>query len=65
MLDVMESFPDDRSLAYLRERRVDYVVLRGGLYQAGEWSALLERIRARDELSLVDMFSPKTQAEAV
>lgn len=65
MRDVMEDFPDDRSMAFLRDRGVDYVIVRGGMLQADQWAAMYERIRARDDLSLVMMYSPKTQAEAV
>jgi hypothetical protein len=61
----MGSFPDDRSMSYLRDRGVDYVILRGGLYPPEEWSALLALVRARRDLSLVGMFPAEYQAEAV
>ena len=32
MRELMSGFPDDRSIAFLRRRRVDYVVIRTGLY---------------------------------
>jgi hypothetical protein len=65
MLDVMETFPDDRSMAYLRERGVDYVIVRGGMYRENQWPAVRARIRARDDLSLVLMFAPESLAEGV
>ena len=33
MRDMMASFPDDRSMAFLRSLQVDYVVVRAGLYE--------------------------------
>jgi hypothetical protein len=65
MIDAMQAFPDDRSMAYLRAQNVDYVVLRGSMYPATEWSALLEQLRARHDLSFSVMFAPQTLAEAV
>lgn len=61
----MRSFPDDRAMAYLRDRGVDYVILSGEFYPAEEWSALLAELRARSDLSLVGMFPAGNQAEAV
>lgn len=65
MLDSMRSFPDDRSIAYLRRQEVDYVILRGDLYPPEEWAALLDRLRARDDLSLISMFLDKGRGEGI
>jgi hypothetical protein len=65
MINVMASFPDAGSMAYLRSRRVDYVIVRGGMFRPEEWPVMLAQIRARGDLSLVAMFSPMTAAEAV
>jgi hypothetical protein len=56
MRDTMASFPDDRSMAFLRERRVDYVVVRAGLFEPEERAALLEAIGRRRDLSLKAMW---------
>lgn len=65
MLDSMRSFPDDRSMTYLREQRVNYVILRGGLYPPAEWAALLVQLQARGDLSLVSMFPDGSRAQVV
>jgi len=64
MLDQMIGFPDDRSIAALRERRVDYVVLRGEEYPPERWAPMIDAIRARPELSLVTIlpFGDRFQA---
>lgn len=56
MRDVMASFPDDRSMAFLRNLNVDYVVVRAGLYEAEERAALLEQIGRVEDLSLEGMW---------
>jgi hypothetical protein len=66
MRDTMASFPDDRSIAFLRERHVHYVVVRAGLFEADERAALLEQISKRDDLSLEAMWPGGPQgAEAM
>lgn len=65
MTQVMASFPDDGSMAYLRARHVDYVVVRGGMFRPEEWPVLRAQMRARGDLSLIAMFSPMTVAESV
>ena len=57
MRELMSGFPDDRSIAFLRRRRVDYVVIRTGLYDLTDAATLLERVRQREELSLEVMFT--------
>ena len=64
--DAMASFPDDRSLTYLRDRRVDYVVVRAGLYEPEERALLLEQMNGRSDLSLEAMWMEGPQgAEAI
>jgi hypothetical protein len=65
MIESMGSFPDDRSIAYLRDHRVDYVVIRGGLYSQEEWTALLVKLQGRSELSLVSMFPDESRTQMV
>jgi hypothetical protein len=65
MLEAMRSFPDDRSLAYLRDQQVDYVVLRGGSYSPDRWSRLLTEIQERRDLSFAGGFPDGRQLELV
>jgi len=51
--ETMRSFPDERSIAYLQERHVDYVVVRGEHYRPADRDALLAAIEQRTDLSLV------------
>jgi hypothetical protein len=58
MREVMQTFPDDRSIALLRERNVDYVIIRMGLYDDYEQaSRVLEQAGQREELSLEGMWT--------
>jgi hypothetical protein len=50
MRDVMQTFPDDRSIAFLRGRGVNYVVVRTGFFEEQEGAALLRDIQTRREL---------------
>ncbi len=66
MREAMASFPDDRSLTYLRDRRVDYVVVRAGLYEPEERALLLDQVGKRPDLSLEAMWMEGPQgAEAI
>jgi hypothetical protein len=56
MRDMMASFPDDRSMTFLRNLQVDYVVVRAGLYEAAPRAALLEQIGKVEDLSLEAMW---------
>jgi hypothetical protein len=56
MRDVMASFPDERSMAFLRNLQVDYVVVRAGLYEVEPRAALLERMGSVEDLSLEAMW---------
>ena len=57
MRELMSGFPDDRSIAFLRRRRVDYVVIRTGLHEMTDATTLLERVQQREELSLEVMWA--------
>ena len=57
MRERMTSFPDERSMAFLRDLHVDYVIVRVGLYPAEEGTALLQQIEATDGLSLEAMWA--------
>jgi hypothetical protein len=57
----MASFPDDRSMAFLRDRDVEYVVVRAGIYEPLQAASLLEQIQRRSDLSLEGMWTAGTQ----
>jgi hypothetical protein len=66
MRQIMASFPDDRSMAFLRHRGVDYVVVRAGIYEPQQAASLLEQIQRRNDLSLQAMWTAGPQdAEAI
>ena len=56
MRKAMASFPDDRSMSFLRNLHVDYVVVRAGLYEADEGATLLEQMGTVEDLSLEAMW---------
>ena len=56
MRGAMASFPDDRSMAFLRNLHVDYVVVRAGLYEADQRASLLEQMDHVEDLSLEAMW---------
>jgi hypothetical protein len=57
MRELMSGFPDDRSIAFLRRSRVDYVVIRAGLYDLADAATVLERVQQRKELTLEAMWA--------
>jgi hypothetical protein len=61
MREIMASFPDDRSMAFLRHRDVEYVVVRSGIYEPEQAAALLDQIQKRSDLSLKVMWSAGPQ----
>jgi len=61
MRQIMASFPDDRSMAFLRQRGVDYVVVRAGTYEPQQAASLLEQIQKRSDLSLEVMWAAGLQ----
>ena len=57
MREEMGRFPDDRSMTFLRKLRVDYVVVRAGLFDGPEGGAsMLDRLSKWDGLSLAAMW---------
>jgi hypothetical protein len=66
MRQIMASFPDDRSMAFLRDRGVDYVVVRTGIYEPQQAESLLDQIQKRRDISLKVMWAAGLQgAEAI
>ena len=66
MREQMASFPDDRSMAFLRRRHVTYLVVRAGLFEPEERAALLQQLNQRRDLSLEAMWPEGPQgAEAM
>lgn len=58
LVDVMQTFPDDRSIAYLRTRGVTYVLLRNNFYSAARWKELRGQLDRSDALTLTAGFPP-------
>jgi hypothetical protein len=58
LIDVMETFPDRRSIEYLRSRNVSYVLLRAALYEPAEWQRLRGAIDRQPMLRLLAGFPP-------
>ena len=56
MREMMASFPDDRSMTFLRTLQVDYVVVRAGLYEEQARAALLKQMSTVEDLSLEAMW---------
>src|SRR5262245_13150526 len=54
--DAMSGFPDDRSMTFLRSLRVEYIIVRAGLYEGEDGTALLDRLGKIDGLSLQAMW---------
>ena len=48
---LMQRFPNDRSMEYLRSRRVDWLVVHKALYQYDEYAALLSALIGRRDLA--------------
>jgi hypothetical protein len=58
MREIMQGFPDDRSIALLHKWKVGYVVIRSGLFDDHQEAArLLEQAGQRKELSLEGMWT--------
>ena len=49
-LRIMQTFPDDESIARLRALNVRFIVVHRSLYDVDEYTALLQRMRDRPEL---------------
>ena len=56
LMEVMLTFPDEPSMAYLRRRKVDFIVVHQSLYQAPEYGPLLGNLLARPEVTPVARF---------
>jgi hypothetical protein len=52
LLQRMKEFPDDPSLATIRDRGVDYIIVHGALYSPGEYRQLIEAMDQRADLRL-------------
>ena len=56
LLDRLRFFPDDRSIAYLRERRVELLLVHSAYYIKGNFSEDVNRLRRRSDLEWVGEF---------
>jgi hypothetical protein len=51
----MQTFPDERSVRYLRARNATYVLVRQNFYEADRWTSMRERLD-RSGLTLIAGF---------
>jgi hypothetical protein len=58
LLSVMESFPDARSIQYLRDRGVRYLLIRGTFFDDAEIASLRDGLGRAAGVSLVAVFPP-------
>jgi hypothetical protein len=57
MREYMASFPDDRSIEYLHDRHVDYLIVRAGVYDdPNEGRKVVEALSLRSDVSLEVMW---------
>lgn len=56
LLDRLRFFPDDRSIAYLRERRVEILLVHSAYYIKGNFSEDFNRLRRRPDIDWVGEF---------
>jgi hypothetical protein len=52
LLRTMKDFPDDASLAAIRQRGVDYIIVHGGLYLPQDYRRVIEAMDQRADLHL-------------
>jgi hypothetical protein len=65
LISAMRTFPDDRSLAYLRARGVDYLVLHGRWYDPSVFEDFCWRLQARSDVEPVVPFTGNRAATVV
>jgi hypothetical protein len=52
----MKSFPDEASIAYLKQRQVDFIVVHGGLLAPDRFGAITARLLARPDIEAKGQF---------
>jgi hypothetical protein len=57
LLDRLRFFPDDQAIAYLRERRVELLLVHSAYYLNGNFSEDVNRLRRRSDIDWVGEFS--------
>jgi hypothetical protein len=58
LVQIMRTFPDERSMAYLRTRGVSYLLLRENFYDPVQWKDLCERVDSARGVKLLAGFPP-------
>lgn len=56
LLDRLRSFPDDGSIAYLRERQVSLLLVHGAFYIKGNFAEDVARLRRRSDIEWIGEF---------
>jgi len=59
------SFPDDQSLAYLRSRGVDYVIIHGSLMNPDEFGEMTSRLLAHPDIDATVQFEERGGSDVV
>jgi hypothetical protein len=65
LLEKMRRFPDDDSIAYLKRRRVRYVVARESYFAPEAYAAIRDALTARPELALAARFAEQGRESVV
>ena len=65
MSDFMQQFPDERSLAYLKQRGVDIIVVHGALLGPDEFGAATAALLARPDVEAVAQFQERMGLDAM
>lgn len=65
LLDRAESFPDEGSIEYLKQRGVDIIVVHGGLLNPADYGAITSALLARRDLQAVAQFDENRGSDMV
>jgi len=65
LADVMETFPDERSIAGLKTRGVDFIVVHGGLLGADRYGEVTAALLARPDTAAVAQFDEPRGSDMV
>ena len=65
LAEQMLSFPDDRSIAYLKQRGVDFLVIHGSLMERQEFGEMTAKLLARPDLQATAQFEERMGSDVV
>ena len=58
-------FPDDQSIAYLKTRKVDFIVIHGSLMTPEQFGAMTAKLLARPDIEAVAQFPERMGSDVV